>query len=188
MPRPKKAPGTAVDPRNGIRPIDAVGAPKAVPRFDPPRGINAYAREVWEEFWQDRQALLLTPSAKVVLIRWIQAISRYDRAIHQADREPLLQGQQTTIMNPLYRVARDALSVIESCEKQLGIGIMNATNLGMAAIAEKTRLADLNERYEQPRDDGGEPANDRAARPAVRGRVEDPDIDPRLIEDDQLLS
>lgn len=184
MPRPKKAAGTAVDPRNGIKAIDMVGLPKAVPRFDPPFGINRHAREVWEEFWKDRQAMLLTPSSKVVLVRWIEAVSRYDRMIKQADREPLIQGQQTTVVNPLYRIAKDAYATIVECEKQLGIGTLNSTSLGMAALAEKTRLADLNERYD------GEEADDddvrSAAHSAVRAEIE-PEQDPRLLNDDQLM-
>jgi len=181
MPRPKKAAGTAVDKRNGIRPIDSVGTAKSVARYDPPRGINAYAREVWEEFWRDRQALLLTPSAKVVLNRWIQAVSRYDHMIKMADREPLLDGRETTIVNPRYRIAKDALATITDCEKQLGIGIMNATNLGMAALAEKTKLADLNERYED--DEGGESNDDQPRNASTIVAELDIETDPRLFDD-----
>lgn len=182
MPRPKKAAGTAVDKRNGIRPIDSVGTAKSVPRYDPPRGLNKVAKEAWDAFWDDRQALLLTPSAKVVLERWIFAVHRYDHQMKMADREPLIESTHTTLMNPRFRIAKDALATIIECEKQLGIGIMNATNLGMAALAEKTKLADLNERYE----DGGGDENDRQPEReqptgTISGELEP--VDPRLLDD-----
>lgn len=187
MPRAKKAPGTAVDKRNGQRVI--VGdMTKAVKRFDPPPGLTRKANEAWEDFWNDRPALLLTPTSKVVLQRWIHAVNRYETAMRQADAQPLMAGQNTTIVNPMYRIADQALKTIESCERQLGIGTLNATNLGIAAIAEQQRLGDLNARYEGPEQPGG--ADERGAAGPRPARTLDakPEPDPRLLSDDQLLS
>lgn len=190
MPRAKKAPGTAVDKRNGQRVVIADPGAKVEP-FDAPPGLTQNAYAAWEDFWRDRPALLLTPTSKVVLVRWIEAVSRYERAIKDADLEPLMPGQNTTIPNPLYKIADQALKVIESCEKQLGIGTLNATQLGIAAIAEQQRLSDLNARYEEPqaREEGNSDAAGRAAESGVpRTLAGATEIDPRLLSDDELLS
>lgn len=186
MPRSKKAAGTAIDKRNGQRAIDTVGRMVAVERFELPPGLAKIAYEAWDDFWQDRQALLLTTSSKIVLKRWVMAVNRYDRAIKEADQQPLVEGSaRQMIMNPMYKIAKDALATIDACERQLGIGTLNATNLGMAALAEQARLADLNEAYEEPREHDEGARQRGAAGPTLPGTVED---DPRLLSDDQLVS
>lgn len=148
MPRPKKPAGTTADKRNGQRAdLSVVGGSK-VERFDPPEGLCVEARGAWEEFWADRPALLLTPSAKIVLQRWITALNRYWITTAEADGDPLLTGSTgQQVANPLYKIAEQALRTVEACEKQLGIGGLNASSLGLAAIQERRSLADMNARY-----------------------------------------
>jgi hypothetical protein len=157
MPRTRKPPGTAADPRNGQRTdLSVVGPSQSqVKRFPAPRGLSAPAKTAWSDFWDDRPALLLTPSSKVVLLRWIAALDRQLRALAIADANPLVEGSTgQLVMNPAYRIAEQARTLVEACEKQLGIGGVNAAALGLAAITERRSLADLNARYGQP--EGGD--------------------------------
>lgn len=148
MPRPKKPAGTTADKRNGQRADLSVVGNARVERFDPPTGLCEEASVAWEEFWADRPALLLTPSATVVLRRWIIALNRYWITTAEADDDPLLTGSTgQQVANPLYKIAEQALRTVEACEKQLGIGGLNASSLGLAAIQERRSLADMNARY-----------------------------------------
>ena len=165
MPRAKKTAGTAVDKRNGQRALDVVGGLR-VERFEPPAHVCEQARDAWDAFWDDRQAALLTPSAKVVLLRWVDALDRYIRITAEADASPLVQGsQQQPVMNPAYRAAQLALDTVETCEKQLGIGGINAAALGIAAITEQRSLRDMNARY------GGDAGGGDAAEEDPRLRI-----------------
>ncbi|MFI6883381.1 P27 family phage terminase small subunit [Streptosporangium canum] len=147
MPRAKKVAGTAADPRNGQRALTVVGGGK-VERLPAPRGLSKPAKAAWEAFWDDRPAALMTPAATVVLLRWVDALDRYLRTTAEADKNPLVTGSQNQeVMNPLYRIAEQALSTVTTCEKQLGIGGLNASQLGLAAITEARSLQDMNARY-----------------------------------------
>jgi hypothetical protein len=145
VPRPKKAPGTAVDRRNGQR-ADLTLAPGGpLARFDPPAGLSPAGVQAWEDFWSDRPAQLMTAASRVVLLRWIDAVDRYVRTTAEADLEPLVTGSTGQLVeNPLYRIAEKARSTIEACERQLGVGGLNATALGIAAITERRSLAEMN--------------------------------------------
>jgi phage terminase small subunit len=150
MPRAKKAAGTAVDKRNGQQVLGVVPGLQ-VERMPAPPGLSKPALAAWEAFWDDRQSSLLTPSAKVVLLRWADALDRYLRATAEADQQPLVTGSQgQDVLNPLYRIAEQAMTVVERCEKQLGIGGLNAASLGLAAISEQRSLAQMNARYSEP--------------------------------------
>lgn len=167
MPRAKKPPGAAIDKRNGAKALLTSVSSGSVERFSPPPKLCAAARRAWDEFWDDRPALLLTPSAKVVLIRWVVALDRYLRTSAEADKEPLVTGSQgQDVVNPLYRVAEQAMAIVDRCEKQLGIGGLYASQLGLAAVSERRSLADMNARYGP----GGDDADD----------DEEEDGDPRL--------
>jgi hypothetical protein len=147
MPRPKKTVGTAVDKRNGQRVLGVIQGLK-VERFEPPAELCKAATVAWDAFWGDRQAALLTPSAKVVLLRWVDALDRYFRTLAEADQEPVASGSHGgTVLNPLYKVAEQARATVEACERQLGIGGLNAASLGIAAITEARSLRDMNARY-----------------------------------------
>jgi hypothetical protein len=159
MPRTRKPPGTAVDKRNGAR-LVTVGRGQ-VERYDPPAGMSAAAKAAWAGFWDDKQALLLTPSGRVVLERWVRSVDRYERSTRAADKQPLVPGSQgQPVVNPLYKVAADARVVVEACERQLGVGGVYAANLGLAAVAEARSLADLNARYGEGGDEHDEHADD----------------------------
>jgi hypothetical protein len=148
MPRARKLAGTAVDKRNGQRADLGIVPGLRVERFDPPADLCEQAQAAWEVFWSDRQALLLTPSAKVVLLRWVDALDRYFRTLELADADPMSTGSMgQEVLNPLYKVAEQARATVEACERQLGIGGLNAASLGIAAITEARSLREMNARY-----------------------------------------
>ncbi|MDH2429331.1 hypothetical protein [Sphaerisporangium sp. TRM90804] len=173
MPRAKKVAGTAVDKRNGQQVLGVVPGLK-VEKFPPPRGLSKPAKDAWDAFWEDRPAHLVTPASKVVLLRWIDALDRYLRTIAEADQQPIVTGSTgQDSMNPLYKVANDAMAIVERCEKQMGVGGLNAASLGLAAISEQRSLAQMNARYSDPVDseDNAEPEPDPRLR--VVGEVVD---------------
>jgi hypothetical protein len=152
--RPKKAPGTAADKRNGQKIVSVANLPR-FPYFEPPETVKTPAAlQAWEGFWEDRQPHLITPSSKHILIRWIEAVDRYAWATTQADGDPIQEGSTgQPIVNALYKVAADALHTVEKCEKILGIGPLNATGLGLAVIQEHQGLNDINKGVTEADDD-----------------------------------
>lgn len=173
MPRTKKPAGTTVDRRNGRRAdLTAVSGG----RFEPPEellpegGLLPEARLQWDTYWDDVVATVHTPVDRAVLIRWITNYDRYLRLVAEADRCPVTEGSTgQQIANPLYKIAYQALGVVETCEKQMGVGPLNRSTLGIAVITEKKSLADMNARY-----GGGDADSDRDE---VTTRQ-----DPRVIE------
>lgn len=143
--RPKKAVGTAVDPRNGQKLVSVNSLPR-FPYFPPPEGVTSeQVKDIWEGFWEDRQPHLLTPSSKHILIRWIEAVQRYEINMKEADLDPVQSGSTgQPIVNARYKIAAEALSTIQKCEKLLGIGPLNATALGLAVIQERQGLNEIN--------------------------------------------
>jgi P27 family predicted phage terminase small subunit len=145
VPRTKKAAGTAVDTRNGRRADLQVVAGT---RFDPPEGISDQAVEAWNAYWADNVAQVQTPVDRPVLLRWVTEMDRYLRLVAEADRQPVVKGSQgQPVENPLYGVAYKALAVVQACEKQLGMGPLNRSALGIAVIAEVKSLAEMNAGY-----------------------------------------
>jgi len=167
MPRTKKPAGAAVDRRNGRR---AELVKVAGGRIDPPEGLSDEALALWGAYWEDAVSGVQTPVDRGVLLRWITEHDRYWRLIAEADCSPLVRGSQgQEVANPLYKIADRALAAAERCEKQLGIGGLNRSNLGIAVISERKSLADMNSRYGGGHADGDHPE--------VEARK-----DPRVIE------
>lgn len=162
MPRTKKPAGTTVDPRNGRR---AGLTPVAGGRFDAPEGLSEQATTLWDAYWSDTVSTVQTPVDRGVLTRWITEYDRYLRTVAEADARPLVLGSTgQQVENPLYRIAYRALDAAERCEKQMGVGPLYRSNLGIAVITEQKSLQQMNSKY------GG-------------GHVErDPRPDPRVIE------
>jgi len=168
VPRTKKPAGTAVDPRNGRRADLAVVAGE---RFEPPTGLCPEAMDAWDAYWDDRVAQVQTPVDRAVLLRWVTEMDRYLRLMAAADLEPVVRGSQgQPVENPMYGTAYKALAAVQACEKQMGMGALNRSALGIAVIAETKSLQDLNTRY-----GGGTDAGPRAVPQAQRP-------DPRVID------
>jgi len=163
MPRTKKPAGTAVDTRNGRR-LELAQITGG--RFDAPEGLSEDAVTLWSAYWDDPVAAVQTPVDRGVLLRWIAEYDRYLRLIAQADRSPLVTGSQgQDVANPLYKIADRALMACERAEKQMGMGALNRSSLGITVGAAQKSLQDMNARY------GGEGDQAETQRP-----------DPRVID------
>lgn len=164
MPRTKKPAGTAVDPRNGRR---AGLTPVAGGRFEAPDGLSEQASVLWEAYWDDTVSTVQTPVDRGVLTRWITEYDRYLRTVAEADARPLVLGSTgQQVENPLYKIAYRALDAAERCERQMGVGPLYRSNLGIAVITEQKSLQQMNSQY-----GGGDVDRDPASYP-----------DPRIIE------
>jgi P27 family predicted phage terminase small subunit len=167
MPRTKKPAGTAIDTRNGRR-ADLTVVMGA--RFEPPEGLCPEALEAWDAYWSDGVASVQTPVDRAVLLRWVREMDRYLRLSAEADQQPSVRGSQgQPVENPLYATAYKALAAVQACEKQMGMGALNRSALGIAVITERRSLADMNSRY------GGGDGRDRPAQVVARP-------DPRVID------
>lgn len=165
MPRTKKPAGTAVDRRNGRRAqlsVTKSDSPTARPRR--PANLCVEAVKQWDLYWASPAATVQTEADRGVLIRWIDAVDRYFRLMGEADKTPLVMGSTGQLVaNPLYAIADKALKTLETAEKQLGIGALNRSSLGIAVISEQRSLADMNARYggdDDDPDDEGEGSGD----------------------------
>jgi P27 family predicted phage terminase small subunit len=166
MPRQKKPAGTTVDPRNGRR---ADLTPVAGGRLEPPPGLSPPAQALWDAYWDDTVSGVQTPVDRGVLTRWITEYDRYLRTSAEADKQPLVTGSTgQKVENPLYKIAYRALEASERCEKQLGIGPLHRSSLGIAVISEQRSLQQMNAAY------GGGDADNSAAAPQRP--------DPRVID------
>jgi len=147
--RPKKPFGEAADPRNGQRVAMQVPTTRLVEPFDPPEGIeHEWSLMAWEEFWNDRASYLLTNSTKDILIRWIDALQRYYWANEEADKDPVQTGSTgQPVLNHYYKIAERAISVVQNCEAQLGIGGLNASKFGLAVLQERKGLQEINHTF-----------------------------------------
>lgn len=164
MPRTKKPAGTTVDRRNGRRSDLSIVTGG---RLDPPDGLSEPALALWEAYWSDAVASVQTAVDRGVLTRWITEYDRYLRTVGEADQQPLVLGSKEQLVeNPLYKIAYRALDAAERCERQMGVGPLYRSNLGIAVIAEQKSLADMNARY------GGADGDEGPAEAA----------DPRVIE------
>lgn len=169
MPRTKKAAGQAVDTRNGRR-ADLSLAVVAGGKLDAPEGLADESVALWDAYWADPVASVQTAVDRGVLLRWISEHDRYVRLIAEADNSPLVRGSQgQEVANPLYKIADRALAAAERCEKQLGIGALNRSALGIAVMAQQKSLADMNSKY-----GGGHVDGDSTPAPARQ--------DPRVID------
>jgi hypothetical protein len=153
MPRTKKAPGTAVDRRNGRRTeVAASSLPKfALPRREPAWRLET--KRAWAALWDDPVASALTPVDRPVLLRWADAVDRAARSLELADADPIAKGSMgQAVESPYYGIADKAIRVAAQCEAQLGVGALNRARLGIALTTERSSLEDLNARLRRRED------------------------------------
>jgi hypothetical protein len=160
MPRTKKAPGTAVDRRNGRRAEVAASslAKFALPKRTSGEPWRLETRKAWTALWSDPVAGALTPVDRPVLIRWADAVDRAQRHLELGDESPISKGSMgQEVESPHYGIADKAIRVAQSCEAQIGIGALNRARLGIAILQERVSLADLNARVASGGDDDDDP-------------------------------
>lgn len=168
MPRTKKPAGAAADPRNGRRTELAAVGNAHLERFDPPADICSDARAQWDSYWLDSVSQAPTQADRGLLTRWITSYDRYLKTIRLADENPISEGSTGQAKpSPFYTIAKDALAVVEACEQQLGIGAKNRAALGLAIVAERKSLSDLNRQYQEASRDDRDEAKSEDPRLAV---------------------
>lgn len=119
-------------------------------RFAPPKILCAEAAKQWDAFWSDPVAQAPTGVDRAVVMRWIENVNRYYISVRAADEEPVVEGSTgQKVVNPLYKVAEMALAAAERAERQLGIGAKHRADLGIAIVAGKKSLAELNKDFEE---------------------------------------
>jgi hypothetical protein len=152
MPRTKKAPGTAVDTRNGRRTEIAASS---LARFSLPKRADGRAwaletRKAWTALWSDPVAAALTPVDRPVLLRWADAVDRAQRHLELGDAKPIAHGSMgQEVESPHYGIADKALRTAQACEAQLGVGALHRARLGIAIVEGRQSLMDLNARIAQ---------------------------------------
>lgn len=108
-------------------------------------------RKAWSALWDDPVASALTPVDRPVLLRWADAIDRAARHLELGDADPIAKGSMgQAVESPHYGIADKAVKVAQACEAQLGVGALNRARLGIAIVAERASLADLNARVTAP--------------------------------------
>jgi P27 family predicted phage terminase small subunit len=147
---PKKATGTAIDSRNGMK---VALRPKKLARFEPPAGLSDPTKRVWADYWDDPISELATPADRSLLLRWIEMVERYQLFLTLAMKEPEVRGSTgQKQVNGFFNSANQVEGRIAAIEQQLGIGPKNRAALGIAVLSEQKTLSDMNADFE----DGGE--------------------------------
>jgi hypothetical protein len=161
VPRSKKPPGEAADPRNGQQLVLAAGEPLAkfgLPKRADKKPYDLRTRRMWAAYWADERLSSVALAAdRELLIRWAQAADDAIKAHALAWDAPISKGSMgQEVPSPYFAIAGQALAEVEKCERQLGIGALNRSRLGYAVVAEKRSLLDLAAAY-PGRDGGGDP-------------------------------
>jgi len=152
IPRAKKPAGTAIDRRNGERgSLPAV----ALERFPLPRRSDGLkydlrTQRMWKALFDDAPlSSVLSPVDRELVIRWAQAVDDHLKALASAREEPISRGSMgQEVESPHFKIAAQAMGVIEKCEAQIGIGALNRARLGIAILAERASLADLASKFD----------------------------------------
>lgn len=147
MPRAKKLPGQAIDPRNGQQAaLPAASLPRfALPRRSDGQVYDLRTRRMWKALWDDeRLSSVLSPVDRELVIRWGEAVDDAIKAAALAWEEPLAKGSMgQEVKSPYFDIRDSALATAEKCEQQIGIGALNRARLGIAILAEQRSLNDL---------------------------------------------
>jgi hypothetical protein len=147
VPRTKKPPGQAADPRNGrqaeLQVVERSEAPST------PDGLKRDASvALWSSYWSDAISGLVQTAEIALVERWVRNVDRYSVLMAVADAEPMVEGSMGQPKeNPAYGLALKLEASIRADEAQLGYGPKNRAALGIAVVAQKASLADLNARY-----------------------------------------
>ena len=133
----KKAPGTAVDPRNGARhELRAVTGERPELSESERESLTVAALSAFDAVIDSPIANALTKADHVILVRWVKALSNYEEAMETALSDPMSTGSMgQDIVSPWFKVADGFMAVIEKCERQLGIGPKNRADLGITLLA-----------------------------------------------------
>ncbi len=156
-------PAPATEPDPGIvippPPDDVAGRDEAV--------------EAWNNIWLEPQAAHFSPADRVILNRYIIAYDQWLGAMAAISLEPLVDGSQgQPVSNPLMGWAQSREAVMERCERQLGIGLKNRTDLGISVGVAKLTAHQINEMTRGGKSGGEETAGKAPGRKARRTKAE----------------
>lgn len=146
MPRKKKSPGEAVDPRNGQSGMKVYVDDQAQ-RVKPPapKGLLGETRRVWDAYWSDVVSGVVRESEYALVRRWIANFNRYLKLLELADKEPITTGSTgQQVVNPALTAAMRIEPGLRYDEMQLGWGPKNRTDLGISIVAGSRSLAEMN--------------------------------------------
>jgi P27 family predicted phage terminase small subunit len=156
----QKAPGQLVNQRGGrgralvVRKKDGAKAPPA------PRGLSAYGRKRWREFWKsDAAAAVSLESDGERIYRWIVAVEERERYWQIASGEPLVLTVRGLVKNPLWTVIRQLTDEIQRAEEHFGMTPLSRFRLQLNAAEAESSIDDLMRKLSRPRPDEGQPAN-----------------------------
>lgn len=152
MPRAKKLPGQAADPRNGQQLVLADGVAMArfsLPKRDDGRKWELRTRRLWNAYWADGRLSSVTVEAdRELLIQWATAADDAIKAHALAWADPIAKGSMgQEVPSPYFAIMSAALAEVARCAQQLGVGPLNRSKLGFAVVAEARSLADLSAAY-----------------------------------------
>jgi P27 family predicted phage terminase small subunit len=161
VPRVKKLPGQAVDPRNGQQvslPAEAL-ARFALPKRSDKLPYDLRTRRMWKALFDDKPlSAVLSPVDRELVIRWAQSVDDWIKALETARANPITTGSmEQDVASPYFAIAAQALAVAQACEAQIGIGALNRARLGIAILTEQASLADLAARFPGPAGGDDEP-------------------------------
>ena len=142
-----------MDRRNGQQGSQNAAVPLG--RFTLPRRSDALKYDVrtqrmWRALFDDTAlSSVLSPVDRELVIRWAQAVDDWIKALSSARAKPISKGSMgQEVESPHFKIAAQAMSVVVECERQIGIGALNRTRLGLALLQERASLADLAGRFE----------------------------------------
>lgn len=124
----------------------ADSSPSQPQRPDPPSEVvSDEALEAWDAIWHEPQAAGFTAADGVILRRYIVAFEHWLTAMASIAVDPLVTGSMgQQVANPLMSWATSREAVMDRCERQLGIGLRNRTDLGVSVVSAKLTAAQLN--------------------------------------------
>lgn len=164
MPRAKKLPGQAVDPRNGQQAALPVVLLErfTLPRRSDGRKYDLRTQRMWRALWDDdRLAGVLSPVDRELLIRWAQAVDDGIKATAEAWADPIAKGSMgQAVESPYFGIAAKAIAAAGRCEAQIGVGALHRARLGIAILAQAASLRDLSRKPERRGTDEPDPRLD----------------------------
>lgn len=91
-------------------------------------------RRLWAAFWEEPHAAAVIGAQLVVALRWAEAFDQWRRSLDKVIAQPFVDGSQgQPVGNPLMAWVASREAEMEKCERQLGIGLRNRSDLGIAA-------------------------------------------------------
>lgn len=146
MPAPRKQTTQARSPETANRLSIVKPAEVEPPKSPaPPDGLLPESIEAWDAVWLMPQAASFEGAHRVVVRRWVKAYDAWARALPVCESNPLVTGSTGQVVaNPLMHWVASREAEMEKCERQLGVGLRNAADLGISVGQAKLTAAQLN--------------------------------------------